>query len=209
MHSTHHLALALVCWLSMFRLLGCQFTSASEKNADEFAESFLTGEFGQSVSLFHFPPTYTDAERAEEEAGMRAALESLSMTLGTPATIKKRVDDSFVAVDFTYRVLVRGGDNPYWENRPLQISSTISYEADFPNYPEASIYVELIPGSDSSHAEIWQAGVGIPAETPGSKDYALMLAEVVAVAMGIDISDKTRALMHDQVSAPGILGLPD
>ena len=185
------------------------FISTSGEKADKFAKAFATGEFAQTAGLFHFPSNYSQTELTQDKNALQAALEFLSTTLGRPNTVRKKSEDSYVAIDFTYQVVVSGGDLPYWETRPLKISSKHLYEADFPNYPDALIYVELIPGSGSTQAEVWKGGVAIPAEKGGSKDYAMKLTEGVAAAMEINFSDEVREFMRERVAPPEFLRLPE
>jgi hypothetical protein len=207
MHTRSCLVAAIVLALLTIGACDREFLLSSRGTADRFVQAFISGEFSAAADFFHYPPDLSEDELESAKESVRASLEYVARKLGRPSAIRPKQDEGFFSLDLHYRIGILGSDLPYQATRPVNIIAEVTYEADFPNRPDALLNVELIRDSGDSPAEIWQAAIMIPSEAHGSREYALALGAGTASAMGIEwTSEKTEFFEESVPDFTGLVG---
>jgi hypothetical protein len=79
--------------------------------ADDFATALESGDHKAIAELFHYPPTYSMAQRADDAELVAESWAWLRTQFGAPATtLPHRSSATY------YEIVVSGGDVAYWES---------------------------------------------------------------------------------------------
>lgn len=188
--------------LSLALFAGVSLADEGEGTPGRFAKLAANADAKSMAKLFHYPPSYSEAERREDQEAVAESLEWLLSKTGTPQDVAARN----VPADF-YEVGVFGGDNPYWESISPIDEIQFLYDVTFPNLGPGYLKILLLRPKSGSSGEIHMAGIGIPTTTPGAKERAIELVLGLIEQSGTPTPPGIREALEQQLqpshAAPG------
>lgn len=143
--------------------------------ASDFFARVSAGRFSDAAELFHFPPSFTSAERAKDAKGVALTLRILAREFGRPENPKP--DDSFAVF---YSVGGGGGDPSYWQQYPLSLD--LRYRVHFDREGDGFVIFKF--STISGAIEIKQLNYGIPANRAGALERTNQIIQTLIKEKG-------------------------
>ncbi len=160
---------ALLTAVLMAALIGFGISTSAQETTNldlqalssKFFDHIAKSEFDSASKLFHYPPSYTPAERSHDIDAVAHMLKIFTNEFGTPAS--QRLSES--AAMF-YHVTAQSAHAEYWQKHPYSIQ--VDYEVDFSREGKGYIFVQFC--NISGKWEIRSIAYGLPAERIDAKE---------------------------------------
>jgi len=164
-------------------------------------KAVLAGDISAVAALSHIPLSYTPEERRKDidavEKSLRFVLESTGRVLSAkPLTAEEKF----------YFISSGGGDNAYWESISPYGRAEFPYVVTFEKYGRGMVKPVVFLGGSNPGTELVGVEIGLPADTPGSKERLVELSLGMFERMGVATPPNIRSLieqgMEGTLSAP-------
>ncbi len=134
--------------------------------ADQFIRLFRQRQFRECSNHFHYPPTYTPVQLANDSTSVAHSLEVIFQELGDigAATRGAKLTGTYLDLE------VGGGDIPYWSSHPeLSRVQEVIYAAQTSNEGRVLLAVHLIQFQRKWRLRSFV--LLIPASRPGAQQF--------------------------------------
>ena len=103
---------------------------------EEFFVYEQNQDFNNAANIFHYPPSYSNAELVKDKTAVKLVLEYFNKSFGRVVTHK-----IVRAPELNLSLSIGGGNLPYWTNNPRLIKTT--YEVQFSNDGKGYVVIDL------------------------------------------------------------------
>jgi len=165
---------------------GAAIEPHSEQNVHPLAKRVASLlEAGDSVSvaeLLHYPPSYSEVERAADIAGVQKMLAFLIDRFGLPTDLKAH-DTPLTFYEFG----ASGGTVEYWSSISPFETRTFMYSARFSKLGPGLVQIHLFQPVNQSKLELQRVAFGLAASSPSARTSMIRTAVDLAEHMGTPV----------------------